>query len=198
MRKVKSIRDRGCPASPEEVKKAMDKAATKGGKAIAKAIEDHILKNMIGDCSDANPKVQKVTDTLKFDSSTANPKDLIGSTKANLTLISPIALAHCADAMLDGAGKYGPYNWREKRITLMNYIAAALRHLQAFQEGQRCAGDSGAHHLGHAMASCAILLDAEAHGCLIDDRPKSDGGAAYDKVLTIVKDNEAKRKAKRG
>ena len=30
------------------------------------------------------------------------------------------------------------------------------------------------HHLGAIMACCAILIDAEAHDALVDDRPKSN------------------------
>lgn len=122
-----------------------------------------------------------------------NPKDIVGSTKASITKVSPIAILHCADAMMDGAGKYNPYNWRAKHVTTMNYLDAAIRHIQAYQEGQRCATDSGAHHLGHAMAGCAIVLDAEAHHCLIDDRPNSDGGKAYDLALAEVKAHEMVR-----
>jgi hypothetical protein len=112
---------------------------------------------------------------------TPNPKDLFGSVKVSFTKVSAIALAHCAMAMMDGARKYGPYNWRAKPVIISIYIDAAMRHMLSFWEGERVASDSKVHHLGHAMACCAILLDAEAHGCLIDDRP--DGKAVLSTLL---------------
>ena len=128
---------------------------------------------------------------------TANPKDLLGAERASITKIPPVALVHCADAMMDGAGKYDPYNWRAKKITAHGYVDAAFRHLFAYWEGEDRAPDSNVHHLGHVMATCAILLDAHAHGCLIDDRPTSDGGRAITITFTEVKENEARRAERR-
>ena len=85
-------------------------------------------------------------------------------------------------AMMDGAEKYGPYNWRKISVRASIYIDAAKRHLDAWFEGQECASDSKVHHLGHALACCAILLDAQACGRLIDDRPLE-----YDHNGNIVK-----------
>lgn len=130
-------------------------------------------------------KVVKTTSKAK----TSNPKDILGSRRVSLTKIPPIALIHVADAMMDGATKYDPYNWRAKDITLLGYIDAAFRHILAYMEGENQASDSGAHHLGHAMATLAILLDAEAHGNLIDDRPKSDGGVALSTAIKLVTAN---------
>lgn len=100
-----------------------------------------------------------------------NPKDRIGATKVDLSICSPIALAHWAFAQMDGVTKYGPYNWRKEPVLARTYIAAAQRHLLDYLDGQEYASDSNAHHLGHVMACCAILLDAEAQGTLVDDRP---------------------------
>lgn len=126
-----------------------------------------------------------------------NPKDVVGSVKAAMLYLPAVARAHAADAMMDGAGKYDPYNWRAKKITAMNYVHAAARHLDLWVEGEERADDSGAHHLGHAIASLAILLDAQAHGCLIDDRPTSDAGCALKSVLARVTENEKMRRKKR-
>jgi len=73
--------------------------------------------------------------------------------------------------MMDGARKYGPYNWREEGVGASTYISAAMRHLRSYLDGERDAADSRVHHLGHAIACLAILLDAEAVGNLVDDRP---------------------------
>jgi hypothetical protein len=86
-------------------------------------------------------------------------------------------------AMADGARKYGPYNWRESPISVSTYISAAQRHMAAYWDGEQNAKDSGVHHLAHAMACFALLLDAESLSVLIDDRPPkgkaADIQAAY-------------------
>jgi hypothetical protein len=79
-------------------------------------------------------------------------------------------MAHEACALLDGDLKYGFRNWRRKNVRARIYIDAALRHLQAWAEGEEIAEDSGVHHLGHARACLGVLLDAQACGALCDDR----------------------------
>lgn len=100
-----------------------------------------------------------------------NPKDLAGQAKAELWLIPPVAKAWLAQAFKDGARKYEPYNWREKGVRTSVYLSAAGRHIDAYLDGEQVAPDSKVHHLAHAMACLAILLDAEAQGNLVDDRP---------------------------
>ncbi len=126
---------------------------------------------------------------VKFNKSkalTPNPKDLFGSLKVSLTKLPAVAVAHGAHAMMDGAQKYGPYNWRDKAVIASIYCDAAKRHINNFFEGQRAAKDSEVHHLGHAIACCAILLDAEANGALIDDRPISNNPDILDEVYTEI------------
>jgi hypothetical protein len=106
-----------------------------------------------------------------------NPKDLIGSKKISMTKCPDIAVLHMNHAMMDGAVKYGPYNWREKAVVAHIYIEACRRHLLAWFDREELAEDSGVHHLGHAMACLAIILDAQAVGNLIDDRPTNSGAA---------------------
>ena len=97
----------------------------------------------------------------------SNPKDILGAKKVDTTLIPAVALAWEALAMMDGAGKYDPYNWRANKVIARIYVAAAKRHLDLWLEGQEEAEDSGCHHLGHARACCGILLDAQTTGNLI-------------------------------
>lgn len=110
-----------------------------------------------------------------------NPKDLAGRAKVSLSKLPAVASAHAAHAMMDGAKKYDPYNWRKNRVLASIYIDAAQRHLLAWFEGEENAPDSEAHHLGHAIACCGILLDAQETGNLVDDRP--DGKAVMSRVL---------------
>jgi hypothetical protein len=102
-----------------------------------------------------------------------NPKDRLAAKKVDLSLLPDIATFHGAHAMMDGARKYGPYNWRDNAVLARVYIGAAKRHIAYWSAGEETAKDSGVHHLGHAIACLAILLDAQATGNLGDDRAKS-------------------------
>lgn len=102
-----------------------------------------------------------------------NPKDLIGAKKVDLSIIPPISAALQAEGLMDGDGKYGPFNWRnpDKKVSIRTYIAACKRHLDLFMEGEEAAKDSGIPHLGHAMAGLAVITDAYYNGFAHDDRP---------------------------
>jgi hypothetical protein len=113
--------------------------------------------------------------------STTNPKDLVGVKKVSVTKLPAVAMIHAAHALMHGAKLYGPYNWRAKKVQAEIYIDAALRHITSWNEREEVAADSGVHHLGHAIACLAILLDAQETGNLVDNRPESDG--TYQKVL---------------
>lgn len=69
-----------------------------------------------------------------------------------------------------GATKYGKCNWRQDKIKASTYKAAMLRHLLAWWLGEEVDPESGVSHLYHVRACAGIVLDAEAHGTLIDDR----------------------------
>jgi hypothetical protein len=106
-----------------------------------------------------------------------NPKDLLGLKKPPLDLIPPAFEIHVAMAMKDGAKKYSPFNWRGNKVRARVYVGAAKRHIAAWLDGEELAPDSGVHHLAHAAACMAILLDAQETGNLEDDRP-TPGAAA--------------------
>ena len=106
-----------------------------------------------------------------------NPKSGVGALKVPLHLVPPSASHYLAEALADGAVKYGPYNWRESGVSAMVYVGAAKRHLDAWLDGQDSAEDSEVHHLAHAMACLAIILDATSVGTVVDDRPPK--GAAF-------------------
>jgi hypothetical protein len=100
-----------------------------------------------------------------------NPKTAFGVQKCPMHLLPPPALHAEAHVFGLGAKKYGPYNWREHTVSSSVYQAAALRHLMAWWEGQETDPESGQSHLAHARACLAILIDAQVHGRLNDDRP---------------------------
>lgn len=98
-----------------------------------------------------------------------NPKDIVGSTKLPLYLWPVIATALGSLALLDGMLKYGRNNWRGKEISFSEYIGALLRHTGKLLEGE-WTDPSGVPHVGHILATVAIICDAWATGRLIDDR----------------------------
>jgi hypothetical protein len=100
-----------------------------------------------------------------------NPKDRLGIAKPGITSVPPSALLHLGRAMDDGKRKYGLMNWREKKVVASIYLDAAWRHVNAWYEGEEESDDASVHHLAHAMACFAIIIDAQATGNLVDDRP---------------------------
>lgn len=109
---------------------------------------------------------------------TENPKEAAGRAKCPLHLNPPTALRQMAEALQHGAHRggpkgegYGEWNWRAAGINATTYIAAAMRHLTAWQDGEDN-DSSGLSHIAHVMAGMAIVLDAQACGMMKDDRSK--------------------------
>lgn len=100
----------------------------------------------------------------------ANLKTAAALGKPTITAIPPVAIFAMGAAMQDGVNKYEKYNWRNAGATTSVFVDAMSRHLLAYYGGENYASDSKIHHLAHLMAGCAILLDAELHGKLNDDR----------------------------
>lgn len=105
----------------------------------------------------------------------ANPKDAQARKKVPIELVPPALVIGAAEALADGARKYGAYNWRDIAIRFSVYIAAIERHTLALKDGEDEAPDSHIHHLKHIAAGVSIALDALGHGNLIDDRKKGPG-----------------------
>lgn len=130
-----------------------------------------------------------------------NPKDAVAGDKVPLWLLSPIAKAHWASAQFCGQVKYGAWNWRIGGARASIYLSAIDRHKDAYTSGETHDPVDGTHHLGNIMACCAILLEAEAIGNLVDDRPPSvslrkaykDVQAQMATMRTLYKDFPAPR-----
>lgn len=102
----------------------------------------------------------------------SNPKRAFGVRKPSAQFIPPVALIEESAVMALGAAKYGAFNWQDDPVDATTYYSAALRHLMQWFSGEDDDTESGASHLAHVRACMAILLDAQASGKLIDDRPK--------------------------
>lgn len=108
---------------------------------------------------------------MSSDLKPSNPKDILGNTRVPMGLISDVAKAEEALALLEGALKYGFHNYRIIGVKAKVYIDAMERHLAKYRNGEDRDQKTGVHHLGYIRASTGILFDAEAMGILVDDRP---------------------------
>lgn len=79
-----------------------------------------------------------------------------------------------AKAHKHGADKYGVRNWRIDEILASTYEGAMMRHFLAWARGEDTDPDSGLPHLIHLRANCAVVLDAQAHGKMVDDRNRQE------------------------
>lgn len=102
----------------------------------------------------------------------SNPKRAFGVRKPSAQFIPPVAIIEESVVMALGAAKYGAFNWQDDPVDATTYYSAAIRHLLQWFSGEDADAESGASHLAHVRACMAILIDAQASGSLIDDRPK--------------------------
>lgn len=100
-----------------------------------------------------------------------NPKDVIGSRKAPLSLVPWTLIVCAARALLEGALKYGRFNWRITGVRASIYLDAIKRHLAKYENGQDRDPKTRVHHLDSAIGCLTIMRDAELYGKLTDDRP---------------------------
>lgn len=105
----------------------------------------------------------------------SNPKDIIGSDKLPMDLVTGTTKAYLALAHLEGHLKYGLVNWRAAGVRASIYLGALERHYEKFKDGGEWADPvTKVPHLASIMACCSIILDAQLAGKLNDDRPKSN------------------------
>ena len=108
-----------------------------------------------------------------FGNSPANPKDAIGSRKVPYSVIPETVMAELGVAMLEGACKYGRYNFRVAPVRASVYYDALRRHIGGWWEGQDIDPDSLLPHITKGIATLVVLRDAIIQGSFIDDRPPS-------------------------
>jgi hypothetical protein len=105
---------------------------------------------------------------------TENPKTAAGLRKLPMDLIPPIVLAELAAVLGLGADcpakAYGRWNWRGAKVEAETYVAAIERHLLRWRSGEEIDDQTGVSHLISAIASLAILRDAQDAGTLVDNR----------------------------
>jgi len=80
--------------------------------------------------------------------------------KEPISLISSKALLELTRVLEFGQKKYGRDNWRQG-FKWSRCFDATMRHLLAYNDGQRVDSESGRSHLGHAMANIMFLIEME-------------------------------------
>ena len=113
-----------------------------------------------------------------------NPKDRIGIRKAPLSVVPAQVLAELGVAMMEGALKYGAFNYRTAGVRSSVYYDATIRHIFSWWEGEDIDPDSGLSHVTKAIASLTVLRDAMINDMCTDDRPKKV--AAFYPQLNIL------------
>ena len=91
--------------------------------------------------------------------------------KLPLNLLSTEAMNQTAAVLKFGAQKYAEHNWRNG-FAWSRPLAAAMRHLTAFNDGEDRDPESGLSHLAHAACCIMFLLEFEKTHPELDDRYK--------------------------
>lgn len=94
------------------------------------------------------------------------------SEKADLSLCPLPALELMARAFQYGEKKYGRMNYLEGGMASSRLVAAAMRHILAWETGEDNDAESGVSHLGHALACITMLAHQIAEGTAVDNRRK--------------------------
>lgn len=116
---------------------------------------------------------------MSTDVKPSNPKEAIGSTKLSLGLCPDTITIEVALAYLEGALKYGRYNWRIAGVRASTYNDALERHRMDWWNGQDRDPITRVKNLASIIACAGIMLDAELCGMLNDDRPPAAPIADY-------------------
>lgn len=112
-----------------------------------------------------------------------NPKDAVAGSKIPIGLFPFTAVIAGAMAFVEGAVKYGRFNYRIAGVSASVYYHACNRHLGAWFNGEDFDEKSGLHHLWKALACIAVLIDAYSVRKVIDDRPpRAPVGAMMDRM----------------
>lgn len=91
--------------------------------------------------------------------------------KLPVNLLSTEALLQTAAVLKFGADKYHAHNWRDG-FAWSRPLAAAMRHIMAFNDGENKDPESGLSHLAHAACCIMFLLEFEKTHPNLDDRYK--------------------------
>ena len=140
----------------EQIQKVLDHAAVFGTTPIPVPDTVTIPQELI----DKVKEMKIEGSALKFDQD-----------KLPLNLLSTEAMNQTAAVLKFGAQKYAEHNWRNG-FKWSRPLAAAMRHLTAFNDGEDKDPESGLSHLAHAACCIMFLLEFEKTHTELDDRYK--------------------------
>lgn len=106
-------------------------------------------------------------------SSTGGSAMKFDTDKLPVNLLSSEALLQTAAVLKFGADKYHAHNWRDG-FAWSRPLAAAMRHIMAYNDGEDKDPESGLSHLAHAACCIMFLLEFEKTHPELDDRYKVD------------------------
>lgn len=122
-----------------------------------------------------------------MDAKDTNPKDAVGMTKLPMHLVPSSVPVLASMAFLEGALKYGKYNWRIAGVRASIYLDAMHRHLTKLQNGEWADPVTHVPHLASIIACAGIIEDARLCGKLTDDRPPAAPYGVYvDEYATMI------------
>jgi hypothetical protein len=119
--------------------------------------------------------------------------------KVDYSVIPWEVIALLAQAMQEGAEKYGRFNFLEDEIEARTYIASFCRHLfgdpstgsEGWVNGEDVDEESGLPHIIKIMANCVVLEAARMHDKLIDNRLDTETKEPWVTIKPMIEDYEA-------
>ena len=78
------------------------------------------------------------------------------SEKPDWSLLDLSTVEQMATVLTYGSVKYSRHNY--DKVEPYRYLAALLRHITRWQQGEKLDEESGLHHLAHAMCNIMFLL----------------------------------------
>jgi len=102
-----------------------------------------------------------------------NPKKAKGAIKAPFHATPELGNIQMSNVMAGGGWKYGDFNYHESDVDAQTYLSAMRRHYLLWKDGADSDKESQQSHLAHIMACCAILIETQAMGKMIDNRSKT-------------------------
>lgn len=128
----------------------------------------------------------------KLDLPTGATKDFHG--KLRIDLVTPEMTRAIAEVLgtACASGKYKERDWELGLPITSVSLASAKRHILKYELGEDIDGESGLHHLKHALTNLAMAVTAVDRGNInLDDRPVRrqedlEDGAGYSHISHVL------------
>ena len=105
--------------------------------------------------------------------------------KTRFDLLEPDFINEVAKVMTHGAHKYGPENWKKVGNAKARYMAALLRHINAWQQGERNDPETGMHHLAHATCNLMFLFYGDINETTDIQRREGNAASFYEAAWRV-------------